>query len=391
MRLKIRHLITLFLAISSSTFAQNQGEGFEWIQGPEVKAKPFSFNRPFKGKAKDAYVTRKSEVTIEYRQPRPLKDPKSFEALNSEIFSALPGLDTAIENAELSPLFESFYLEKAKYFAGGGSIDQYNYFDCATILEGTLPDSGEDFLLLQTDMDVDTDGTDPLRFPNVEDYSQALISKTYQPQLSYSWWGGNSLPKNPLIDYYGKANQYLLERIDEFKNQAENAAAFHEKRAWSSIAEETEDLAKLYSGMAEKYQSVNDDKRRSLVGEKDPFIVIPRNWDKHNKSDKTGTIERGCLAAVIVDGTVYPAIVGDSGIEYKMGEASLLIAKTVNKNASGLSRAVTGPKATYIIFPKTGKHDQVRKMPDFDEVQREVRKRLDEIVPEGSVGRYFEW
>ena len=125
-----------------------------------------------------------------------------------------------------------------------------------------------------------------------------------------------------------------------------------------------------------------------------PYIVVPGIWDKysHNpKVDSEGFVERGALGAVIFGDTVYPVMVGDSGPRYKMGEASLIVAKMANEKASGTYRAITGPKATYIVFPNTGKLGSEAAQPDFDSIQTEVRSRIDEMVTSGESANFHSW
>ena len=64
-------------------------------------------------------------------------------------------------------------------------ISRHNFFDCETILELQNPKTKRKALLIQADMDVDTDGTDGDRMPSFEPGS-----RTFQPFTSYRWKKG---------------------------------------------------------------------------------------------------------------------------------------------------------------------------------------------------------
>jgi hypothetical protein len=81
--------------------------------------------------------------------------------------------------------------------------------------------------------------------------------------------------------------------------------------------------------------------RSSLIAEKDPFVVISLLFRGYGDQNKF-TPQIGDYAAVIHEGKIYPAICGDYGPSFKMGEASLLMAKTVNPKATPYIR----PRAT---------------------------------------------
>jgi hypothetical protein len=92
--------------------------------------------------------------------------------------------------------------------------------------------------------------------------------------------------------------------------------------------------------------------RSFLIAEKDPFIVLSllfRGYAEQNSH----TPQIGDYACVIHEGKIYPAICGDYGPSFKMGEASLLMSKTINPKSTPYIRGESDLKVTYLIFPGT--------------------------------------
>jgi len=85
----------------------------------------------------------------------------------------------------------------------------------------------------------------------------------------------------------------------------------------------------------------------------------------------------GDYALVIFADAVYPAIVGDIGPNDRVGEASLRIAKQINKLSTPYNRPVSDLKVTYLIFPETA--DKPFGAPDLDKIQARCQKLVDEI------------
>ncbi|MCX6851996.1 MAG: glycoside hydrolase family 75 protein, partial [Verrucomicrobia bacterium] len=122
----------------------------------------------------------------------------------------------------------------------------------------------------------------------------------------------------------------------------------------------------------------------SLIADKDPFIVISllfRGYADQNKF----TPQIGDYAAVIHEGKIYPAICGDYGPSFKMGEASLLMAKTINPKATPYIRPESDLKVTYLIFPGTAEKE--RSAPDLAKWREKCLALLGEV---GGVGAGFE-
>jgi hypothetical protein len=84
----------------------------------------------------------------------------------------------------------------------------------------------------------------------------------------------------------------------------------------------------------------------------------------------------GDYAAVIHGKSIYPAILGDAGPSFKVGEASLRLARAINPKADGKTRAVSDLGVTYLFFPKSGTRAAA---PDLDAWHGRVSALLDEI------------
>jgi hypothetical protein len=123
-------------------------------------------------------------------------------------------------------------------------------------------------------------------------------------------------------------------------------------------------------------RGIDDMKARSfLVAEHDPFIVIPVNLLTATNDPYAPRI--GDFAVVIHDKKLYPVIVGDGGPNYKVGEASLRLAKEINPRATPYSRPESELKVTYLVFPNS--RDQERTAPDYEKWKKRCEELLGEI------------
>jgi hypothetical protein len=139
----------------------------EWVEGT---SEPL----PLKKSATPAYL--QVQKTVSVIRPEPLRKIEALEKLNPGLSSALPQLTELLRTAEVSPKFKSFYDAKISALADGESMSTDDYFDCATVLHLIAPTTGRKAVLFQSDMDVDTDGTDPVRLARLQDYDDARIS-----------------------------------------------------------------------------------------------------------------------------------------------------------------------------------------------------------------------
>ena len=120
--------------------------------------------------------------------------------------------------------------------------------------------------------------------------------------------------------------------------------------------------------------------RRFLLADRDPFVVLPVPWVNKGAA---WSPKMGDYAAVIHGKHIYPAILGDAGPSFKVGEASLRLAKAINSKADGRTRAVSGLSVTYLFFPKS--RDKAQE-PDLQVWHQRVSALLKEI---GGIGDGF--
>jgi len=124
--------------------------------------------------------------------------------------------------------------------------------------------------------------------------------------------------------------------------------------------------------------------RSFLIAEADPFIVIPLSMLGRRDETPFGPAI-GDYAAVIHKGKIYPAMAGDAGPSFKVGEASLRMAKALNENAGVYNRPVSDLEVTYLVFP--GSADEKRDAPDLEKWHARCEELLQQI---GGIGRGYE-
>src|SRR5690606_32803914 len=109
--------------------------------------------------------------------------------------------------------------------------------------------------------------------------------------------------------------------------------------------------------------------------EYDPFIVIPVNLITASGDPFAPRV--GDYAAVVYGSKIYPAIVGDGGPTFKVGEASLRMARELNPKASPYSRPVSDLKVSYVVFPNS--REPRREPPDYVKWRDRCQALIDEI------------
>jgi len=332
---------------------------------------------PFKSEVKVdkgtiASVERKdnNSYTAEYkltiRVPEPSKTLDQLQTVNPRLSKLLPGLPGMMEKPEVSRWFYDLYDRKTKSLREDATklnelLTKHNYYDCETMLNLTHPQSGRKVFLLQAEMDVVSDGSDGDRLPTMPD--EIVNSTHYQPYTSYGWPKKTATP-NPMIAGFEK-------RIANANKEMAASSTTAERKTW------------LRTRIAELKRGIEDMKSRSfLIAEYDPFIVIPISLlgAREPFSPKVGDY------AVVVHGDkLYPAIVGDGGPTFKVGEASLRMAKQINPRASSYSRPESDLVVTYLVFP--GSREETKGPPDYEK----WRVRCDELVKEcGGLGEGVE-
>jgi hypothetical protein len=303
-----------------------------------------------------------AEYTLSVRVPQASKTMAELQTVNPKLATLLPGLPVMMEKAEVSPWFEKIYGNKEKQIREDAHrlnelLTKHNYYDCETILNLKHPESGRKVFLLQAEMDVVSDGSDGDRLATMPD--EIVNSTHYQPFTSYGW-PKKTQTANPLVAGWEKRIKNANEELADSKTTAERKAWLRER------------IGYLKRGIA-------DMKARSfLIAEYDPFIVIPINL---LGADDSSTPDVGDYAVVVHGEKLYPAIVGDGGPTYKVGEASLRMAKEINPRASSYSRPESNLVVTYLVFP--GSREETKGPPDY----AKWRSRCEELLKEcGGLG-----
>ena len=306
----------------------------------------------------------KAEFQLSIRVPKANQTLSELSRINKNLPAILPGLETMLTSAKVSGFYHKLYENKTSRVQNDLTrlnriLDRHNYYDTETILELTHPATQRKVMLIQSEMDVVADGSDGDRMPTLAEY--IYLSDYYQPFTSYAWAKTTKNP-NPLL---AKWEERLKKAQDEFAQKGLSSAR-------------NRDLGVMINQLKVEVGELKA--RSSLIAEKDPFIVISlvfRGYADQNKF----TPQIGDYAAVIHEGKIYPAICGEYGPSFKMGEASLLMAKTINPKATPYIRPESDLKVTYLIFPGTAEKE--RSAPDFTKWQEKCQALLGEV---GGVG-----
>ena len=351
----LQHLLFLACLGSFPRFAQAQGLP-AWVV-PEKE--PLQMKKA----SLPAYLEMTQIATIV--RPKALTQAHELEKLNPGLMQALPGLRDLLGKATVSPKFKRLYDGKIDAARSGSFMSAQSYFDCATVLDVKHETTGRRVMLFQSDMDTDTDGTDPVRRSALKDYDDARLSRTFQPLLSYSWnrsdEGG---PANPFLKYYSDT----LERLRGVQKQVNSFAEADHGPVWQDVKKHVDEQIGTLERRSKYYRS-DLISRRSLIASLDPFIVSPQTW-------LDPQVGPGDFVAVVHAGKIYPCIIGDTGPTTKAGEASQRLAQALNPKASGKVSAVTTPAVTYIVFPGTR---GAKGVPDLARYEKEVSRLLGEI------------
>lgn len=306
-----------------------------------------------------------AELAVKVKVPKPHQDLEEIKRLNGALPEVLPALPALLENAKVSPSFDNLYRLKcaslqASLMRLDNLLTRHNFYDCETILELQHPQTKRRVLFIQADMDVDTDGSDPDRVPEVQG-----ASSTFQPFTSYRWLRKTDNPSSFI--------QLREARLQQYDTEMAGGTATAARR---------EDVQQA---QARNRMEIADLKKHSfLVGAVDPFIVLPGSMFGKNKGPYAPSVGDYCV--VIFQKTLYPAIVGDVGPIQAIGEASLRICKEINPRASGENRPTSDLKVTYLVFPGTADKFSV---PDLAKWRASCQKLLEEMG--GFQGELFTW
>ena len=141
------------------------------------------------------------DLDVNVRVPKPAQSAAELQLADPALPSTLPGLENLLTSARVSNFYRGLYQLKVDSLNRNlvrldQLLSRHNFFDCNTILEITDPATSRKVLLIQSDMNVNADGSDADRFTEVEG-----SSANYQPFTSYRW------PKKT-----DKPSQFLPER-----------------------------------------------------------------------------------------------------------------------------------------------------------------------------------
>lgn len=307
------------------------------------------------------------DLQLKVKVPKPHSSLQELSRLNDQLPKLLPWLETALPQAKISPFYDDLYRIKVVFLNRDlvrldQLISRQHFFDCETALELQNTQSKRRALLIQAAMEVDTDGSDSDRVPSVDG-----SSSTYQPMTSYKWPKKTDRP-NPFL---ASCEARLKKYEQEFAEKNGNAARNQELRE-ALIPEARYEVSQLK-------------KSSFLVAAADPYVVLPGSLVAQNYEPYSPKIGDYCV--VIFKNVLYPAIVGDVGPGYKIGEASLRICKEINALSNANNRPVSELKVTYLVFPNSA--DKPFAAPDLDKWHARCEQLLAELG--GYQGELFAW
>jgi hypothetical protein len=306
------------------------------------------------------------DLEVKIQVPKAASSLEELEVASPLIGANLPGLKEMLPAAKISDFYHGLYRLKVDAVGRNvGRLDEllsrHNFFDCNTILEISDPRSARKALLIQADMDVNADGSDADRYADI-DGSPTF----YQPFTSYRWAKKTEKP-----------NQFLAgkeAKLRELQSDFDAKATPPERK--KVLKEQIDQLRREISDL-KKYSF--------LVSKMDPFVVLPGFMLR--QANHPFLPRLGDYVLVIYGGKFYPAIVGDVGPSYKMGEGSIRLCAQLDPNSTAYHRPVSDLSVTYLVFP--GSADQPFGPPDVKKMRQRCESLLNEIG--GYGGELWEW
>jgi hypothetical protein len=133
-------------------------------------------------------------------------------------------------------------------------------------------------------------------------------------------------------------------------------------------------------------REVTDLKKYSfLIAKADPYVVLPGFMLRQTNHPFQPRL--GDYVVVIYQGKLYPALLGDAGPSYKIGEASLRICSELDPRSNPYNRPVSDLNITYIVFP--GSAEDPPGPPDLQKLHDRCAALLNEIG--GYTGELWTW
>ena len=280
-----------------------------------------------------------------------------------DLLTAFPKFGSLLEKAEVSKFFFGIYQNKTELLRQNlthldALLARDVFYDTDTILEIQDPDTKRKALLIQSDMDVDSDGSDADRLLDID-----TSDPHFQPLTSYKW-PRRTAALNPLLAIY-------RDRLNKLENDARTAVP-PRRGAQLAIDSLRNDVYQL-----EHYSS--------LIARADPFVVLPGFMAR--ASGHPFQPKLGDYIVVLANNRLYPAIFGDIGPSDQAGEASLRMAQAVDPRATAERSPVDDLKITYLVFPGTA--DQPAGPPDLGKIRQRCQALVNEIG--GSKLDLYEW
>ena len=295
------------------------------------------------------------DIQVQIKVPVAARTAAELAHSAPTLAAALPKLLALLEKAEVSKFYFGIYQLKTELLRQNltrldALMPRDTFYDTDTILELQDPDSKRKALLIQSAMNVDTDGSDPDRLLGVD-----ASDPTFQALTSYKW-PKRTAAVNPMLPVY----QDRLTRLEaDLKAPATPAARRPTQAAIDVLKNE------IYQ--VEHYSS--------LIARNDPYIVLPGFMARQNGHPFQPKL--GDYAVVLAGDSLYPAIFGDIGPSYQLGEASLRLAQAVDPRATAQRSPVNDLKITYLVFP--GSADQPVGPPDLGKIRQRCQELLNEI------------
>lgn len=331
----------------------------------ELNFIPGSSSSSVRNKNENYRATLRMDVVL----PKPTDSLADIAKINPHIAKIFPQHKEWETTTKVSRFYHQLMANKQsdlrkKLTSFNKLLTRHNFYDCETILEITHPTTKRKLLWIQSEMDVVSDGSDGDRLPEMP---KAIVdSPYYQPFTSYRW-KKQSTEQNPLLPAWEK-------RLAQAQKDLKTAPRTQ--------------TASLTNSIATFKRGIEDMKANSfLIAEYDPFIVIPLGVLNNVNSDFAPS--PGDYAVVIYKNKLYPAIVGDAGPSFKIGEASLRIAQEINPKASPYNRPVSDLLISYLVFPKSAEPE--KSAPDYALWKRRCEELLTDMGGLSPTYTLHEW
>lgn len=297
------------------------------------------------------------ELNVKVKVPKAHSDLASLSLLNEKLPTVLPWLEALLPQAKVGPYYEALYTRKLASLERNlerldALLSRHDFFDCETILNLQNPTTKRAVVLMQSEMDVDTDGSDGDRLP-VPDGKDPY----FQPMTSFRWPKQTDNP-NPFL----ASREAKLKALQEEFTKAKGLGAARMQAMRDTLG-------------AARFEVNQMRKNSFLLSATDPYIVLPGAM--FSEKDPVYTPKFGDYCAVVFNDVIYPAILGDAGPSLKTGEASLRLAKEINARSTAYSRPVSQLKVTYLVFPNS--RDKDPQPPDLDRWHARVKELLEEM------------